>query len=940
MQMKKYILLFSLLFVFKLAKSQTPTNVTIIGTVIDSASAPLNAATVMLLSAKDSSLLHFYRADEKGNFVFKNVKNRAYQLKISYTGFIPKALTIGPFETAESKLENISLKPITKELMEVVIKTARAPLTMRGDTVEYDARAFKVPEGSTVEDLLRRLPGIEVDASGNIKAQGKDIRRLYVDGKSFFGDDPKMATKNLGAETISKVQVFNEKSEQSKLTGVDDGKREKAINLELKQEYKKGKFGKIMVGSGAGEMKEEQNVLGEIKANYNRFNEKEQFSIIGFGNNVNHSGLSWEEFGEFKGESNQIYDNEDLGFSGGMNWWGGNGDSEGLRSNFDGRGYTVNKSIGANYNYDNKKKKINLNYYVKDNDLELPIQKITENILNNTTFKNTENSLTNNRRINHKISARLQNMIDSSNTIIFRLNAGYRNLRTNLNNTQFFEASDLSRNTENSLKNNTKNERINGQISSIYTHKFKRNKQENLIVTAYYEQANEDINDNYNTVINLLNAGNSTEQIRNISLLNTAGINQGTAKYSMSYTLPIKKTWYLESFYNLRNNNYTTNRNNRNGQTNLSVDSLSNRFKNNILYNRLGSAIRWSDKGKNLSIGLAGLNYGINGTIKSFSQNNTISKISKSYSAITPNVSFSINTDNNLYIGINFNYDITAPNIVDLMPLTDNSNQFFIKLGNPNLSPQREHSLSFDFNKFSMASFAYLYAGISLKRFEDQIVYNQNIDNNFRTIATATNLNGGNSVSAYTGLRFPIIKNKLNINGNGGINNTINPAFINDQLNKNSNLNQNFSFGIDYTSLKLYLNTNYNYSKTNIKYSIQNSQNQVLNNTGFSFNGKWNFAKKWFYDTDFNYNKFKNERFGFNQEIPIWNHSIRKLFGKKNKIEGRLTLVDALNKNSSVSLNGTGNQVFSEIAPTLSRYFMASISYNIKGHIDKLRNGN
>ena len=175
---------------------------------------------------------------------------RSYLFKAQHMSFLPVQKLVTASATAVNNIQVVVMKPISLMLMEVVIRAAKAPLRMRGDTVEYDATTFKVAPGSTVEDLLRRLPGIDVDADGNISTQGKDVKRLYVDGKTFFGDDPKSITKNLGAESISKVQVYNEKSEQSKLTGVDDGSKEKAMNLELKDEYKKGSFGKVSAAGG------------------------------------------------------------------------------------------------------------------------------------------------------------------------------------------------------------------------------------------------------------------------------------------------------------------------------------------------------------------------------------------------------------------------------------------------------------------------------------------------------------------------------------------------------------------------------------------------------------------------------------------------------------------------------------------------------------------
>ena len=232
------------------AHAQTPARVSVRGQVTDTTGTALPEATVMLLVPRDSSLVQYGRSDEKGNFELRNVRRGSYLLKTSYSGFLPAQKTFTTADAAATELGTVRMKPIAKELMEVVVKTARAPLNIRGDTIEYNASQFKVPVGSTVEDLLRRLPGMEVDADGNIRSQGREVKRVLVDGKRFFGDDPKAATKNLDAAAIDKVQVFDSKSEQAQLTGVDDGKKEKTVNLALKEEFKKGGFGKATAGVG------------------------------------------------------------------------------------------------------------------------------------------------------------------------------------------------------------------------------------------------------------------------------------------------------------------------------------------------------------------------------------------------------------------------------------------------------------------------------------------------------------------------------------------------------------------------------------------------------------------------------------------------------------------------------------------------------------------
>ena len=277
--MKHYFISLFFIFTALSAKAQ----LTITAHVKDTANEGISAATVMLLSTKDSTLVNYTTSDAKGYFAFKNIKRTNYILKISHISFMPREIWIEATEEKEMNLDVITLKPLAHFLLDVVIREAKAPIFIKGDTVEYDATTFKVPPGSTIEDLLRRLPGIDVDASGNISTMGKDVKTVYVDGKTFFGNDPKTVTQNLDAAAVSKVQVYTEKSEQEKITGIADGSQEKVMNVALKDEYKKGYFGKASLGYGWGEGAPHRWLA---RGNFNWFTNKQQLSFIGYGNNL------------------------------------------------------------------------------------------------------------------------------------------------------------------------------------------------------------------------------------------------------------------------------------------------------------------------------------------------------------------------------------------------------------------------------------------------------------------------------------------------------------------------------------------------------------------------------------------------------------------------------------------------------------------------------
>jgi hypothetical protein len=297
----KFYLSFLLLLVITFA-SQAQSKLTIRGTVKDTTNIPLNYTSVLLLSPIDSALVSYTLTNEAGEYQFKNVDRQPLLLKATYMGYLPTQIELQLPETGVLEVEEIRLMPIHQELYEVVVKAAKAPLMMRGDTLEYDASKFKVPPGATLEELLRKLPGIQIDVDG------QQVQKVTVDGRRFFGGNTKMATQNLNAESISKLQLFDDKSEQSKLTGVEDGVKEKTLNVELKEEAKKGGFGKVSAAAGT-------DGRWTTNASFNKFDKVHQFSIIGYGNNVNQSGLSWDDVQEFRGSSAfQFGDTGDFGF--------------------------------------------------------------------------------------------------------------------------------------------------------------------------------------------------------------------------------------------------------------------------------------------------------------------------------------------------------------------------------------------------------------------------------------------------------------------------------------------------------------------------------------------------------------------------------------------------------------------------------------------------
>ena len=325
------------------------------GNILGGQSESLAGATVVLLEVQDSSMVAFAISDDKGKFLLEDVSTGSYILQLTYVSYASQNNSIEVLDgTKKQDLGSFQMEPSAEILQEVEVKAEHIPMGIIGDTISYNAAAFKTRPGATVEDLLRKLPGVEVERDGSIKALGKDVENVLVDGKEFFGDDPKMATKNLEAEAVDKVQVYDKKSEIAEFTGIDDGDEEKTINLQLKEEYKKGGFGNVELKGGT-----DQRYHG--KFNYNRFTPNLQAAVLANANNINQQAFSFNEYIQFMGGLNNA-------FSGGQSFFqfGEFGQSNTPK------GITDAFSTGVNLNYDfSSKFKLRSHYFYLRSDRNL-----------------------------------------------------------------------------------------------------------------------------------------------------------------------------------------------------------------------------------------------------------------------------------------------------------------------------------------------------------------------------------------------------------------------------------------------------------------------------------------------------------------------------------------------------------------------------------------
>jgi hypothetical protein len=407
--MRKIFLLFLQLFISTVVFAQK--NGSVKGIAFDTiGKQPVIAATVTVVEKKDSSLVTFTVTDNAGRFELKGIPNGEYRLLITHISYhnINTFFTITN-ENKNAELGNVVMNDKTRVLSEVIVQNEAPPVTLINDTIQYNAGSFKTQPNASVEQLLKKLPGVKVDKDGTIKAQGEKVNRVLVDGKEFFGSDPKIATKNLPADAVDKVQVYDKQSDQAQLTGFDDGNYEKTINLKLKKDKKKGLFGKANAGGGTNERY-------EGKFNVNSFKGARQFSAIGMGNNTNAEGFSFMDILNFTGELARMQ----RGSGGGninINISGDDAAALGINNN---RNSGINTAWGGGLNYNNiigNKIDFQSNYFYNryNPNTESHIQR--QYFLPDSSYFYKQNSFADNLNNSHRFNVNALIQIDSTSSL-------------------------------------------------------------------------------------------------------------------------------------------------------------------------------------------------------------------------------------------------------------------------------------------------------------------------------------------------------------------------------------------------------------------------------------------------------------------------------------------------------------------------------------------
>lgn len=928
--------------------AQQKNKLTIQGTVLDSLNQPMAAATVFLLEPIDSTMASYTYSDQKGFFKLAPVVNKDYIVKINYLGHLPYEKPIKGHSSPEIgdviDLGKIILRPIDQQLFEVIIKEARAPMMIKGDTIEYDASKFKVPPGATVEDLLRRLPGVDVGSDGSVSSEGKDVTKVTVDGKRFFSDDPKMATKNLPAEGVSKVQIFDQKIENKDLQSNSASSAEKTMNLEMKEEYKKGQFGKITAGIGTKK-------TWELKGNANRFDKKYQLGVIANANNTGRNGLGWNDYSDFTGSNSFNMGDQDFGFDAQNNGmlFIINDDADelesSLRSSFSrrgsrgggqGSGFPHNYTSGINLNYNPKKTELNTVYLYNNNQLESATDSKSTKQFSDSQINTTDQAMSDNKKQNHRLQFSTKTVIDSTHTINFESVF----LHTNTNNIESSAPQTFNENNElvsSSFYDNHTEKKGNGILNKFsYILSPKKDKWDfGLRLVQSYQTIDNNLQNQskLSTYVDSLQSFATDSLLQEISKGDIHENYRGSAMFAYKIAKNINwKTFTNINYIRKNTENEVFSKTTENLP--FVADSLLTRnFELQVLRSRLGSGFTYSKDGLGITIGMAAIQIRQIGDFKQplLAMNQNL-RNDKTFYFYTPHLSLGWEINRQTTIDAGYDYSITEAPASKLQPFLNNTNPLRTSIGNPNLSPEKKHTIKSSLWMNRPAKFFNFNLTVTASKANDAIINYETVSENLATHVLPINGDGVYAFSIYNGMGFPIIKSKLTGNFWNNLNFTKSYAYVNNE--KNTTMNQSISIALrlNYTIGDIAtISSRINISPGQLKYDNAPSQNQKTLNQEYALELNTRIIKRVYFNSSFNYEITQNDRYGLRNEIPILNSSIYMLLLKGNKAEIRFSAYDMLDKRRDVQQNSSINEYSYSTTPTLSRYFMVSASYNIHG---------
>ncbi len=914
--------------------------ITVFGEVVSEANREVMiGATVQLIAIPDSVQIHRAVTDTEGRFMITDPEPGTYRIQINYLAHHPYAdtLVINP---GPNRLGTLIISPDEAQLDEVTVEAIRARATQRGDTTVYHADAYQTHRDASAEDLVRRMPGITTEG-GQVQAQGEEVRRVTVDGREFFGEDATLALRNLPAEIIQQVQVFDQMSDQSRFTGFDDGNTSKTINIVTRPGMNTGRFGRIYAGYGT----DDRYSAG---GNINFFNGARRVSILGLSNNINQQNFSAEDLvgvaseGSRGGRGGRRGPGGGPGVVVGQGGWGGGGAAGNFLTG-DQSGINTTHSAGLNYS-DEWGKRIKAQgsyFYNQTENNTFSLLERTYFLPDETFSYYNEDDRSNSTNHNHRFSGRIEFDIDSFNSIIWtpRLNVQQRS-SASITDAEMFN-NDMHLLNRLFSDQSRKNDAIILSNNLLYRHRF----------AAPRRTFSINLNQTYNLRTGESNLYSVQEYFMSDmdSILETDQFSDQqstTQQYgaSLTYTEPagrhgMVQFQYAPSIQFSGADRLTFHRDAPGGEYELIDTMLSNVFEQKTHTQRGGLSYRYNQRGFNISIGVDYQHVQIE-NLQTFPFE---ASTALPYSNLLPNAMFGYRFESGANLRLFYRTRTQIPTVQQLQSVVDNSNPLLLSTGNPDLEQSYTHSTFIRFQKTmpQTARTFFVFAGGSLTSGsigQSTLIARTDtvLPDGIMLLAGSqlnrpVNLDGAGSLRSFFTYGTPLLFMKSNLNLNGGVNYSRNPGLINGAANIAHNLgfnggvflSSNISEKVDFT---VSTNTGYNIVQNSLRPQLDN--NYYTQTSSIRFN--WLPWKGLVLQTDYTHQYYYGLSDDFDPHYMRWNASIGYKFLDNQAAEIRLTAFDLLAQNNSLSRTVTDAYIEDAQTNLISRYFMMVFTYNLR----------
>ena len=883
--------------------------VTIKGNVLDSDGGGLPGVAMQLVSIADSTRVGYVMTDADGSFKLENLKAADYNLLLTMTGMDDISKVVNIADSAETKdLGNMTMTENSVMLGEAVVTAVRAAVVAKQDTLEFNAGSFHTNPTASVEDLLKKLPGVEVGSDGSITSGGKTVTKILVDGKEFFADDPKMASKNLPSNMVEKVQVVERKSETARLTGVDDGEDETVINLTVKKDMNNGWFGNISAGYGT-----DDRYQGSFNINW--FKNGNQVSIVGGGNNINEMGFTDQGRGRFR----------DFGGNNGIN---------------------STQQLGINFNVGNEDKfRIGGNVLYTHSDRDSRSRFDTQYLFPDSISYLRGGSKTRDRGHSIRAQFRMQWNITESDVLDFRPDFSLNLRCSELQDSSILRASMADADKVNSsyaLRGNRgKDYNASGRL--IYTHKFLSRPGRSFSAQFNYTFSNtRERTTTWNDIEYYLRQDDSERLFQYLDSKQWSNSIEGRLTWTEPLGDPSRGN-YLEVAYkaSLRFNNadkltydvplsdeldpFLTGLPDYKSVpegSELSYD-LSNRFRNRFSTQELQVGYKKTTSLYNLNAGIT-FSPSSSGSEDLINPDRNID--TRWVFNFAPYLRFRYKFSKTSSLSANYRARTSQPTLTQLQPVADVSDPLNIKVGNPDLKPTFTQNIGVHFNNYNtetqQSMFAVANASFALNNIVSRTLTDP--ETGVRT-TTYANANGNWNVFGMFMLNQPLRNRKWRVMARFNGRYASNAGYIDGQFNRSGNLVLSPTAGMTFSSDIFQMTVNPTYSFQMATSTLQLQGNRYTHSYGFDADASLYLPFGLEVSTDLSFAKSTGYSQGFDNTQWLWNAQLSYSVLKDKSLTLSVRAYDLLGQKKNVSRSVSANMITDNEYNDLSRYVMFGV---------------